>query len=87
MKLSIEEVTKRTLKVLLKIKPDSHMFVPENFKKPLTNSEMGFKRQDMVYLFLELMDEFKIRFDKEDVIDYRFNTIRNIIDIIHHKVG
>lgn len=87
MSITTDEITRRTIQVLLKIKPDSQAFVPEHYDTPLTSPEMGMRRYDMVYLFLELMEEFGIRFEKEDVCDYKFSTIRNIVEIILGKLA
>lgn len=87
MKMSLDEVKDKVLEVFFKIKPYSDLLVEENFEKPLTGSDMNFNERDLVYLLLELMEKFEIRFEKEDVMDYKFNTVNDIIKIVYNKIS
>lgn len=51
----------------------------ESSDLPLTGSQMGFDSRTLVRLLLELMNEFHIAYCRDDVSDYRFNTIRGIV--------
>ena len=52
---------------------------------PLTGREMGYSGIDLVYLVMELMGVFGIRFEAEGVEAYRFNTLASIIHIVEAK--
>ena len=53
---------------------------------PLTGREMGYSGIDLVYLMMELMGVFGIRFEAEDVEAYRFNTLASITRMIEAKI-
>lgn len=42
---------------------------------------------DMVYLLNELEKTFIIKFNKEDLINYKFSTFRLIVEAINKKLG
>lgn len=42
---------------------------------------------ELVHLFLSLQDKYNIIFNKEDVIDYRFLTIENIVSGLNKKLS
>ena len=52
---------------------------------PLTGREMGYSGIDLVYLMMELMSVFGIRFEAADVEAYRFNTLASITRMIEAK--
>ena len=53
---------------------------------PLTGREMGYSGIDLVYLMMELMGVFGIRFEAADVEAYRFNTLVSITRMIEAKI-
>ena len=53
---------------------------------PLTGREMGYSGIDLVYLMMELMGVFGIRFEAADVEAYRFNTLASITRMIEAKI-
>lgn len=53
---------------------------------PLTGREMGYSGIDLVYLMMELMGVFGIRFEAADVEAYRFNTLASITWMIEAKI-
>jgi acyl carrier protein len=53
---------------------------------PLTGREMGYSGIDLVYLMMELMGVFGIRFEAADVEAYRFNTLPSITRMIEAKI-
>lgn len=56
---------------------------------PLTGSEIDADAVEFVYIVLEIMDEFHIRFDASDFEDYAFNTIEGITKAVekHLQLG
>lgn len=86
MSISVDEITLKIEEIILKIKPQLDLSAEEHSEKPLTGNFFGFSDYEMVYLFLELTEAFEVKFVKEDVIDYRFNTIKGIADIISNKL-
>ena len=53
---------------------------------PLTGREMGYSGIDLVYLMMELMGVFGIRFEAADGEAYRFNTLASITRMIEAKI-
>ena len=53
---------------------------------PLTGREMGYSGIDLVYLMMELMGVFGIRFEAADVEAYKFNTLASITRMIEAKI-
>ena len=86
MKLTREEIINRIVDVLLKVKK-SDKYQVEKFNLELTGCYFDFDECDMVYLTLELTNEFNVDFEESDFLNYNFNTINKIIDIICEKLG
>ena len=53
---------------------------------PLTGKEIGLSAVDFAYFVMELSEEFDICFSKEDFVNYKFNTINSIIEIVEEKL-
>lgn len=81
-----EDIIQKVLDKICLIKHEPEKCVKENFDSPLTGDIMQFSSHDLVYLLLELMDEFGIAFVKDDVENYKFNTVNDIVDIIYNKI-
>ena len=78
---------KNTIDIVLDILSNKLMhpkerLVHENFNKALTGQEMGLDAITMVYLLLEVEKAFEIKIQQEDIIDYKFNTIECICNIV-----
>lgn len=52
----------------------------------ITGNKIGFDYIDMVYLFLKLEETFKVKFQPDDIYQYKLNTIRGILDVLNKKV-
>lgn len=85
--MDVKDITERVMNVLKKICYNSDMITQENMDESLTGTKMGFADYDMVYVVLELMEEFKISFLKEDFENYKFNTINGICDVVKGRLN
>ena len=75
------------INTLLKIKDTPEKYKEEYYSLPLTGSFFMFSSYDLVYLLLEFSEEFNIKFEKDDVENYKFNTIDDIIVILSKKLN
>lgn len=58
----------------------------EDINEPLTGKKIGFGARDLVYLMLELMEEYNIGFEAHEVENYKFNTIEAISNTVLSKI-
>ena len=79
-------IKEKIIDILIKVKPNIDWSNEELYSLPLTGGQLKFEAQDIVFLMLEVIDEFKIKLDKDDVIDYRFNSVNNIMEIVKGKL-
>ena len=77
-----QDIKNRTIQIARKIKNYPESYYSDNFTQALTGSVFKYKSQDLIYLFLELQNEFGIHFCEDDVVDYKFNTLSSIVQII-----
>lgn len=75
------------LNVLLRILSEKfqipqQLLVEENYNKPLTGDLFLLNGRDLVYLFMELEKQLKIRIDAKKITDYQFNTIHGILKLL-----
>ena len=80
------DTKEKLINIFKKIKPDIDWCNEELYSLPLTGGQLKFEAQDMVFLILEIMEEFSIKLDKDDVMNYRFNCVNNILDIVCSKL-
>ncbi len=85
MKLKKNEAESDLIQIMNKINYAPELYVEENYDIPLTGDTMFWSEFDMIFLVMELIEKYGIRFQKEDFENYRFNNINNIIDIICNK--
>ncbi len=82
----MDEITSKVLDIIRRVKQDtSPSLKPENFSQPLTGKIFRMNARQLTYVALEVMYEFGIRLDPEDVLEYHFNTIHEIIQTVRHK--
>lgn len=55
--------------------------------KLLSGPEMRFSGIDLTYLLMLLEKNYGIRFTAEDILDYRFNTLRDISETVHNQIS
>ena len=58
-----------------------------NSSAPLTGDDIGITDYQMVYIVLELINEFKINFTAEDFNDYKFSTLDSVTEIVSTKLN
>ncbi len=80
------EILERVKKCIRKVSSNPAIEKAENYDKPLTGRVLCISSIEMVYILLELTEEFQIKFDAADVADYGFNTINGIVSIIENKL-
>lgn len=68
-----------------KVRFNSQPIAEKDFDTPLIGKYFGIDDEDLVFIFLELMEEFKIKFTLNDVSDYKFNSINKIAETIENK--
>lgn len=81
-----EKIIKEICKIIFKIKGIEADEVLQNLDEPLTGSFFSFNGRDMVYLYAELCSLYKIAFTKDDVENYFFNYIGQIVNSITKKL-
>lgn len=87
MNIELKEVTNKVIEILRRIQPSSDCIDEDHMDSLLTGTEMNFQDYEMAYIVLELMDFYKIEFDKDDFTNYKFNSIRNISEIVYNKLS
>ena len=86
MNIDSNEIKQRVLSILSKVKHRETAVPEDSFDKPLLSEELGFDANDMFFVVLELMNDFKISFTKEDIENYRFSTVNGIISVMENKL-
>lgn len=64
------------------VKPQFHVVSSQDISKPLTGLEIGMTSTDLVYLYLEICDYYRVKFDMNDISSYEFLTINSIANLI-----
>lgn len=85
MKLNRQEVTPKLIEIMNNINCQPELYVEENYDFSLTGGVLQWSEYDLIFLVMELIEEFDITFDKADFENYRFNTINNVLDVICSK--
>ena len=85
MKLNRQEVTPKLIEIMNNINCQPELYVEENYDFSLTGGVLQWSEYDLIFLVMELIEEFGITFDKTDFENYRFNTINNVLDVICSK--
>ena len=85
MKLNRQEVTPKLIEIMNNINCQPKLYVEENYDFSLTGGVLQWSEYDLIFLVMELIEEFGITFDKADFENYRFNTINNVLDVICSK--
>ena len=75
----IEKVT-WIMKERLRVNPD--LIIEDNYDKPLTGNVFHFNALNMAYLFFEVEKNLGLKIDAEKILDYEFNTINGIAEVI-----
>ncbi len=65
-----------------KLKVNQNLLIVENYDKPLTGTVFNISGLMMTYLFFEIEKSFGIRIDTAKILNYEFNTINDITELI-----
>lgn len=87
MSITKEEITERVISVIMKVKPTIENFSKDMMSTSIIGYDIDCDYQELVFILLELSEEFKIKFVKEDVENGRFGSIDNIVEIICNKIN
>ena len=87
MSLDRSQITDKIISVINEVRHSSESISENEFDIPLIGEHFGLDYQELVFVFLELMEEFKIKFALEDVKDYGFNSINGIADSIERRTA
>ena len=78
-----EPILQTILRILSeRLGQDSTVLVPKNFDESLTGPIFMLTGYEMVYLYCFVTESFQIQIPAEDLIDYRFSTVRKIYDVV-----
>lgn len=56
-----------------------------NFDVPLTGSQFNMTEIDLAYLYFIIESKYKIVIDPRKIVNYEFNSINGIINIIRYS--
>lgn len=82
-----QECITRVKKIVEKVLSTQHTVIKINCDEPITGPSIDAEAVDLVYIVLEIMDEFKVTFEAEDFANYSFNTINSIADLLQRKLA
>ncbi|MBR3025149.1 MAG: hypothetical protein IKN85_04160 [Oscillospiraceae bacterium] len=82
----MDNIVCKVSEIACKIRNDDRLKEKEYFGSSLTG-DLGFDPVDMCYLTVEVMTNFRIKLDSEDISDYRFNSINDISDCVKKHIG
>lgn len=85
MNYNREQITNKIVTIVNKVRFNSQPIAEKDFATPLIGKYFGIDDEDLIFIFLELMEEFKIKFTLNDVSDYKFNSINKIAETIENK--
>lgn len=81
--MSLDYEVKKIIEDILSV---YHNFDEIDIDIPLTGLPLEIDPHEMVYIVLELMEKYNITFDINDFENYKFNTIRGIINAVKRHV-
>ena len=53
----------------------------------LTSAPLEIAAEELVYIVLELMKKYNIRFESSDFEDYKFTSIRKMAEVVKKYIG
>jgi len=59
-----------------------NILISRNYDKPLTGNIFNLDGISLTYLFFDIQKEYNLRFNAEQILNYEFNTINGIVDLI-----
>lgn len=83
--LTNDYIRENVILLMIKIKHLDKQYIIENINEPITGRKINFNEIDLTYLFLEIVSFFNVKFTKNDVENYKFNSIEQIVNTIQTK--
>jgi len=82
-----EEIKSKLIKVF-KNRFDINIenFDADLYETNLLDSRIGIAPRDLVYLFFDIENEFKVKISEQSIISERFSTINNIHEIVKELI-
>ena len=65
-----------------KLRVNEALLTPENYDEPLTGSLFQLQGLDLTYLYCFVQEAFGVKIPAEHLLDYQFNTINGIKDVV-----
>lgn len=82
---NVKETVKNILNKKIGIKED--LLIPENDEEPLTGGVFGISALELVMLLFEIERMYKIRIDQEDLLQYKFSTIKSVVNVVMNYIN
>lgn len=83
MNVNIQQITSSICEILdKKLKVNTDVLIQENFNLPLTGKKFNIDSLGLTYLFLEVETQFSIKIDANKIMNYEFNTINGVAELI-----
>lgn len=79
--------TKKVQEIIAKVLPLQGQVEVVGENTPLTGSVLDVNSVNFVYIVLEIMKEFNVRFDAADFENYSFNTVAGIVNALEKHLG
>ncbi|MDF2537854.1 MAG: hypothetical protein K0S76_875 [Herbinix sp.] len=81
--VDVKDIHIRVEQILVnKLNINIELYKRDYDKEALTGRVFNLTPRDLIYLFLELEQEFDCRINTMDILNYEFNTIQGITDVI-----
>jgi len=65
-----------------KVKVNPRLVCPQNYDEPFTGTVFRLQGRDVLYIFLEVEKYFGITIDVNQILNYEFNTMNGIKQLI-----
>ena len=87
LNLEKNEIKEKIYACLIPWVQDKNVFKDPNIDEViLTSNTFGMDARKMLYFSCAVVNEFKLNMTSEDLMDYSFATIKNIVELIYSKL-
>lgn len=81
---NIKTVRLKIYQIINRLYPN-YVLPPDN-KELVCGGHQFLSARDLLYIFFEIENEFEIRFNSDDFVDGRFDTVNSIVNMIESKI-
>lgn len=81
----MEQIINRIIEIIEFVNKDVKINRQSDLDKQLTGYDIGLYGIDLVYIYLEICNEYGIVFESDEIEDYGFNTINGIAKNVQKK--